>query len=89
MLQLSRKLIYHTDILIETKIPYLKLLNVDYLWINPIYESGGKDCGYDIKDYLTIDNKFGSLDDFKQLIMILKNNKIKLQIVACKKSTIM
>jgi alpha-glucosidase len=63
---------------IETKIPYLKLLNVDYLWINPIYESGGKDCGYDIKDYLTIDNKFGSLDDFKQLIMILKNNKIKL-----------
>ena len=62
---------------IKNHIPHLKKLNVDYLWINPIYISGGKDCGYDIVDYYNIDPKYGSLEDLKDVINILSQNGIK------------
>ena len=34
----------------------------------PIYPSPDKDFGYDVADYLTIDPKFGNLQDFDHLI---------------------
>lgn len=33
------------------KLPYLKELGVDFLWLNPIYTSPNVDNGYDIADY--------------------------------------
>ncbi len=50
------------------KLPYLKQLGVDFLWINPIYKSPQIDGGYDIADYYAIDEMFGSLDDFRELL---------------------
>jgi len=50
------------------KLDYLKTLDVDCIWIMPIYPSPLKDDGYDIADYYSVDKAFGSLDDLKELI---------------------
>ena len=50
------------------KLPYLVELGVDFLWINPIYKSPQFDGGYDIADYYVIDEMFGTMDDFKELL---------------------
>lgn len=50
------------------KLDYLKDLGVDCLWLMPIYESPLKDDGYDISDYYHIQEIFGDITDFKQLI---------------------
>jgi len=60
------------------KIDYLCDLGVDAVWLNPIYKSPNDDMGYDISDYQDIMTEFGTLDDFKELAHILKENNIKL-----------
>lgn len=50
------------------KLDYLQFLGVDYIWLTPIYESPMNDNGYDISDYLTINERFGTLEDFKILV---------------------
>ncbi|MEY8538446.1 alpha-glucosidase [Lactococcus muris] len=50
------------------KLPYLKDLGVDFIWINPIYKSPQVDGGYDISDFYSIDERFGSLEDLKELL---------------------
>ncbi|MBR3248556.1 hypothetical protein IKF89_00805 [Candidatus Saccharibacteria bacterium] len=39
-------------------------LDVDYVWLSPLYPSPGYDHGYDISDYQDIDPRFGSMHDF-------------------------
>jgi alpha-glucosidase len=39
-------------------------LGVDAIWISPIYKSPMKDFGYDISDYRSIDQMFGTMEDF-------------------------
>lgn len=53
---------------IKEKLPYLKDLGVDGIWITPFYTSPGKDFGYDIANYREVDPLFGTLEDFKALI---------------------
>ncbi len=50
------------------KIPYLKELGVDYIWITPFYVSPQNDNGYDVADYLKIDPQFGTMEDLEDLI---------------------
>jgi len=50
------------------KLDYLKDLGVDCIWLLPIYLSPLKDDGYDISDYYTIAEVFGSIDDLRLLI---------------------
>ncbi|WCK55253.1 alpha,alpha-phosphotrehalase [Aneurinibacillus sp. Ricciae_BoGa-3] len=50
------------------KLDYLKELGVDVIWITPIYRSPQKDNGYDISDYYTIYEKYGSMEDFERLL---------------------
>ncbi len=50
------------------KLGYLKELNVDYLWISPLYCSPNTDYGYDVADYYNINPEYGSLDDLDKLI---------------------
>ena len=59
---------------------YFKKLNISTIWFSPIFPSGGKDNGYDVTDFYTTDNKYGSLDDFKYMINKLHSNKIKILI---------
>lgn len=50
------------------KLDYLKELGIDILWISPIYSSPFVDQGYDISDYYGIDPRFGTMDDFDELL---------------------
>lgn len=43
-------------------------LNVGAIWLSPVYPSPMKDFGYDISDYCNIDSRFGSLEDFDELV---------------------
>ncbi|MGX7150110.1 glycoside hydrolase family 13 protein [Enterococcus ureasiticus] len=53
---------------IRQKLPYLKELGVDFMWINPIYASPNIDNGYDISDYQAIHEDFGTMEDFQVLL---------------------
>ncbi|MGW3149635.1 MULTISPECIES: glycoside hydrolase family 13 protein [Streptomyces] len=53
---------------IRSRLPYLKSLGVDAIWINPWYKSPMADHGYDVADYREIDPLFGTLAEAEQLI---------------------
>ena len=53
---------------IISKLDYLKNLGVDILWLTPFYKSPMEDNGYDVADYLTINELFGSNKDMEDLI---------------------
>ena len=53
---------------IQQRIPYLKDLGVDAIWISPCYRSPMVDFGYDIADYCDIDPLFGTMADFDALL---------------------
>jgi alpha-glucosidase len=53
---------------ITSRLPYLRDLGVDALWISPFYPSPQADAGYDVADYMDVDPLFGTLSDADQLI---------------------
>ncbi|MBE4907317.1 alpha,alpha-phosphotrehalase [Bacillus luteolus] len=50
------------------KLDYLKELGVDVLWLTPIYKSPQRDNGYDISDYYSIYEEYGSMEDFDRML---------------------
>ncbi|HJE96653.1 MAG TPA: alpha-glucosidase [Ligilactobacillus acidipiscis] len=63
---------------ISQRLPYLKKLGVDVLWLNPIYKSPDVDNGYDIADYETIQPVYGTMSDFNKLLAQIHENGLKL-----------
>ena len=55
---------------------YLKKLSVDVLWLTPIQLSDSYH-GYDIIDYKAVDPKFGTMDDYKELLTLCHDNDMK------------
>lgn len=53
---------------IRQKLPYLKELGVNLLWLSPVYDSPNDDNGYDIRDYKKIMAEFGTMEDFDALL---------------------
>ena len=53
---------------ITSRLPYLRDLGVDALWITPFYPSPQHDAGYDVADYTDVDPLFGSLADADALL---------------------
>ncbi|HGG0416231.1 TPA: alpha,alpha-phosphotrehalase [Clostridium sporogenes] len=53
---------------ITVKLDYLKTLDIDYIWLTPLYISPQKDNGYDVADYCNIDPLFGTMVDFENLV---------------------
>ncbi|MCB5169308.1 glycoside hydrolase family 13 protein [Streptomyces bambusae] len=53
---------------IRSRLPYLKELGVDAVWLSPFYASPQADAGYDVADYRAIDPMFGTLHDADALI---------------------
>ncbi len=53
---------------ITARLPYLRDLGVDALWITPFYTSPQHDHGYDVSDYCDVDPLFGTLADADTLI---------------------
>jgi len=54
---------------IRRRLPYLRELGVDAVWLTPFYPSPGADHGYDVADYVDVDPLFGTLSDFDDLIV--------------------
>ncbi len=50
------------------KLPYLKHLGVDTLWLLPFYPSPLRDDGYDISDYRDIHPSYGTMGDFRKFL---------------------
>lgn len=50
------------------RLPYLRDLGVDAVWLSPFYVSPMADAGYDVADYTQVDPVFGTLDDAERLI---------------------
>jgi len=50
------------------KLPYLRALGVNCLWLLPMYPSPLRDDGYDISDYYGIHPDYGTLDDFTRFV---------------------
>ncbi len=53
---------------IREKLPYLRDLGVDALWINPWYVSPQADAGYDVADYRAIEPAYGTVADAEKLV---------------------
>jgi alpha-glucosidase len=53
---------------IRSRLPYLRELGVDGVWLTPFYPSPGADHGYDVSDYVDVDPQFGTLADFDALV---------------------
>jgi oligo-1,6-glucosidase len=53
---------------ITSRLDHLQLLDVDVLWLSPVYRSPMDDNGYDISDYEDVDPLFGTLADLDDLI---------------------
>lgn len=60
------------------KLDYLHQLGVDALWLSPVYPSPDVDFGYDVSDFLNIDPKYGSLQDFDLLVKKAERAGIKI-----------
>ncbi|MDJ0321232.1 glycoside hydrolase family 13 protein [Pseudarthrobacter sp. PS3-L1] len=63
---------------ITARVPYLKSLGIDAVWLSPFYPSALADGGYDVDDYRDVDPKLGTLDDFARLSTALHQAGIKL-----------
>ena len=50
------------------KLDYLKELGIDIVWLSPVYQSPFVDQGYDISDYYSIAEEFGTMEDFDRLL---------------------
>lgn len=53
---------------IRQRLPYLRELGIDAIWITPWYPSPMADGGYDVADYRDIDPLFGTLADADALL---------------------
>lgn len=53
---------------IRSRLPYLRDLGVDGIWLTPFYPSPGADHGYDVSSYVDVDPQFGTLGDFDHLV---------------------
>jgi alpha-glucosidase len=63
---------------IITRLDYVKSLNVDAIWLSPIYPSPMHDFGYDVSNYMDIHPMFGTLADFDRLLGATHERGMKL-----------
>ncbi len=60
------------------RLDYLHSLNINAIWISPIYPSPMADFGYVVSDYCDIHPMFGTLSDFKELLEKAHNLNIRI-----------
>ncbi|WP_069811724.1 glycoside hydrolase family 13 protein [Streptomyces sp. TP-A0874] len=53
---------------VRSRLPYLRDLGVDAVWLSPFYASPQADAGYDVADYRAVDPLFGTLRHAEALI---------------------
>ncbi len=60
------------------KLDYIQSLGATVIWLNPVYKSPDVDNGYDISDYQSIDERYGTLEDFRELLAEAHKRGIRL-----------
>ncbi|MCB9426403.1 MAG: alpha-glucosidase C-terminal domain-containing protein [Flavobacteriales bacterium] len=59
---------------VEKRLPQLKMMGIDIIWLMPIHpigeknRKGGEGSYYAVKDYSAVNPKFGTLEEFKSLV---------------------
>ena len=53
---------------ITAKLPYVKSLGCNALWLNPFYDSPFQDAGYDVRDFKKVAARYGTEEDLKELL---------------------
>jgi alpha-glucosidase len=54
---------------VRARLPYLRDLGVDAVWLSPFFLSPQADAGYDVTDYRVVDPIFGTVADAEALIV--------------------
>ena len=62
---------------VTSRLPYLRDLGVDALWLSPFYPSPQADGGYDVVDYRAVDPRFGTLTDADALLAAARGLGLK------------
>jgi alpha-glucosidase len=63
---------------IRRKLDYIKSLDVDAIWLSPVFPSPNRDFGYDVSDYCNIAPEMGTLDEFDALVEATHDRGLKL-----------
>ncbi|WP_303325191.1 glycoside hydrolase family 13 protein [Actinomyces radicidentis] len=63
---------------VTSRVPYLKALGVDAVWLSPFYPSALADGGYDVDDYRDVAPEIGTLEDFDEMSAALHAAGIRL-----------
>ena len=63
---------------ITSRLPYIKELGADVIWLSPVYASPNDDNGYDISDYRAIMTDFGTMEDFDRMLAAAHQLGIKI-----------
>jgi alpha-glucosidase len=62
---------------VTSRVPYLKSLSIDAVWLSPFYPSALADGGYDVDDFRNVDPKLGTLEDFDEMLAALHAEGIR------------
>lgn len=65
---------------IVRRLPHVASLGVDAIWLSPFFKSPMDDMGYDVSDYRDVDPRFGTLEDFDNLIATARELGLKVVI---------
>ena len=65
---------------ITGRVPHLRELGVDAVWLSPFYPSALADGGYDVDDYRDVDPRIGTLAQFDELVAALHGAGIRLMV---------
>ncbi|MEY8537462.1 alpha-glucosidase [Lactococcus muris] len=63
---------------IISRLDYLEKLGITGIWLSPVYKSPNDDNGYDISDYESIMDEFGTMADMETLISEAEKRGIKI-----------
>lgn len=65
---------------VTEKLDYIQFLGADYIWLTPFFISPQNDNGYDVADYLSVDPRYGTMEDFEELAREAKKRGIGLML---------
>ena len=59
------------------ELDYIQSLGIDMVWMNPFFESPLVDNGYDVSDYRAILPRYGTMEDFDEMLAGMHERGIK------------
>lgn len=61
-----------------SKLDYIQWLGINCIWLLPMYPTPGLDDGYDISDYYSINQDYGTMEDFREFVAEAHSRGIKI-----------